>query len=119
MPTGLSKAPTTASPPSQRSWTAALVHKSGVPLTPAAVAHALPSLDAAYRYQRWLYENAGNTYKFENDLSAVGDQQQLIYLCTQACISSLGTRTNIQRTKGRSQRQQIITADEFLTRAGA
>lgn len=104
--------------PSQRMWTASLLHGSGIAPTPDAIDTAMPRTDAAYRYQRWLYENAAGTYKFENDLSAASDVQQLLYLSDESVHIVSDDGDHVERTKDTPQRSQILTTAEFLARAG-
>jgi hypothetical protein len=103
---------------SQRIWTAAILHASGVPVMRESVARAQPMLDAAYRYQRWLDASVGGTYKFENDPSAWADLQQLMYLSDPAVHIVTADRDHVTRTAGTTQARQIIISDDFLARAG-
>jgi hypothetical protein len=103
---------------SQRLWTAAMLHASGIPVTRASVEKAQPALDAAYRYNRWLDSSVGGTYRFENDLNAWVDLHQLVYLCDPAVHLVTADGDHVTRTAGTTQRTQIMTTEEFMNRAG-
>jgi hypothetical protein len=97
-------------------WATAVLKDIGAPVNPSNSANALSSLDAALRYDSFLYSLAkDHSYEFARHDSDGLDSQQLYYLAD-PLVHFVTCDTDFKnRTRGTSQANRILSFKELKT----
>jgi hypothetical protein len=105
---------TLAAPPAEE-WARLWMLSLGITATPEECARVAAALDAAYRYECFLWnEAATGQYKFANHASDWIDSQLLYYLCDREMHLVVDDAQLKNRIAGSPQSDRVVTYTEFV-----
>lgn len=109
------------SPPSPETWAAEMAKMLGFDLTPEQKVVFAKDLDAAYRYDVFLWKAAtapNNSYDFNKHKNDWIDAQQLFYLCDPDIRLLVEDKTLASRSMGSPQMCQVVRFKDYLKQHG-
>lgn len=108
-------------PPTPEVWAGEMAKMLGFELTADQKREFAKGLDAAYRYDAFLWQAATspkNTYNFSNNCNDWIDAQQLFYLCDPEMRLMVDDKTLADRCASSSQVSQVLRFQEYLKQNG-